>query len=103
MSATLLAEELNRLELEINRLEQRIADGRSGIVECILLEATRRTRASTQQAMAELQARRNTIPGPAPRASSGAPTREDWDLSSRSGVRRPGDFWRGHARSAAGR
>jgi hypothetical protein len=89
MTATMLAEEVARLDAEIKRIQQRIATGCSGIVDHILLEATRRTRASTLQALLELHAARSTLPGIAP-----APSEIFDDAPSRSGVRRTvEEFW----------
>jgi hypothetical protein len=66
MTATALAEELNRLEAEITQIEARIASGRGGIVDHILLVATRRTHATTLTALNETQFGRSTLPGIAP-------------------------------------
>jgi hypothetical protein len=66
MTATALAEELNRLEAEITQIEARIGSGRGGIVDHILLAATRRTHATTLTALNETQFGRSTLPGVAP-------------------------------------
>jgi hypothetical protein len=50
--ADTLTDELRRLEAEIARLETKIASGSAGAIDRILLEATRRTRATTLQALA---------------------------------------------------
>jgi hypothetical protein len=51
MSKLGLIRELRQLNVEIGRLEQRIADGEGGITEHILLVATRRTHATIEQAL----------------------------------------------------
>ena len=66
MTATALAEELARLDHQIAQLESRIAAGNGGITDHILLEATRRTHATTSAALAECHAERTTLPGVAP-------------------------------------
>jgi hypothetical protein len=52
MSDVALSEELSRLDAEIERLEARVAAGHAGVIDHILLEATRRTRATTRGALA---------------------------------------------------
>jgi hypothetical protein len=47
-----LSVELNRLAAEVDRLERRVASGSCGVTVHILLEATRRTHATTLQALA---------------------------------------------------
>jgi hypothetical protein len=47
-----LTEELKRLAAEVDRLERRVASGSCGVTDHILLEATRRTHATTLQALA---------------------------------------------------
>lgn len=64
-----LMEELQRLDAEVGRLERRIRGDTAGPVDAILLEATRRTRATTLQAL-ELASQ-----APAPRASFAPPPR----------------------------
>lgn len=49
--STLLISELDRLQVEVERLERKVASGHSGLVDHILLEATRRTHATTRQAL----------------------------------------------------
>jgi hypothetical protein len=66
MSAVGLAEELDRLDAEIMRLEERISADRAGIVDHILLAATRRTHARALEALEERYAERLTLPGLAP-------------------------------------
>jgi len=51
VSQVALQEELSRLDAEITRLEMRLIAADTGITDSILLEATRRTRATTAQSI----------------------------------------------------
>jgi hypothetical protein len=65
MTKGVLIKELYQLNAEIGRLEARIAMGEAGIIEHILLVATQRTQATTEQAIrmsAESLRPRTTLP-----------------------------------------
>jgi len=81
MADVVLREELGRLDAEIDRLETRVARGEAGMIDHILLEATRRTRATTHQAL--------VLDSASMRPSGHAPTRR---LLPRVDSRAPTDF-----------